>query len=179
MAENLSFEQTDQWGRTNEASEKKVKDVEDIAHRLESERLREDVSEIKRLNNSKPQKKKEGKTCTYKHRPGQRCPGTSGTCHDCHKEGHYKGAQVCEGKKDASKTGDKSTNQKKIKRKKQRQTVNKVSSGSSSEDNSSSNSVGRVVEIVVSCSDREKTEATVKIDVSIRPFNGGNKHLVH
>lgn len=58
MAENLSFEQTDQWGRTNEASEKKVKDVEDIAHRLESESLREDVSEIKRLNNSKPQKKR-------------------------------------------------------------------------------------------------------------------------
>ena len=47
LAENLSFEQTVQWGRTNETSAKKVKDVEDVAHRLESEGVREEIKRVK------------------------------------------------------------------------------------------------------------------------------------
>ena len=76
LAENLTFEETVQWGRTNEVSAKKVKDVEGVARKLEAEGSRDSVSEVNRVKEEVP--KKSCKTCSYKHRPGQKCPGLSG-----------------------------------------------------------------------------------------------------
>ena len=43
LAENLIFEQTVQWGTTNEVSSKKAKDVELVAQKLEAETLRDTI----------------------------------------------------------------------------------------------------------------------------------------
>ena len=134
LAENLTFEQTVQWGRTNEASAKKAKDVELVAQKLEAETLQESVTDVNRVKeNDKGRKKMVCATCPYKqHRSGQNCPGISGTCFYCGKECHFKGVKCCK--------KNKSSSMKEIKKpsnpvkKKNKQAIQRVDSDNCSED---------------------------------------------
>ena len=58
LAENLTFEQTVQWGRTNEASAKKAKDVELVAQKLEAETLQESNTDVDRVKENDKGRKK-------------------------------------------------------------------------------------------------------------------------
>ena len=179
LAENLTFEQTVQWGRTNEASEKKAKDVELVAQKLEAETLQESVTDVNRVKeNDKGRKKMVCATCPYKQqRSGQNCQGISGTCFDCGKEGHFKGAKYCK--------KNKSSSMKEIKKpsnpvkKKNKQAIQRVDSDNCSEDGTASDSsdfVGKVEEVVVAkCKDGKKETSSKTVEVSVRPYNGGNK----
>ena len=186
LAENLTFEQTVQWGRTNEASSKKAKDVEAIAQKLEAETLRETVAEVNRLKEKdRGLDKVACRTCPYKqHKGGQKCPGLSGTCFDCGKEGHFKGAKCCRKKKASSKKEETKPTKPYYKRnKKDKHPIHRVDSDDSSVDgsfsDSSSSSVGRVEEVVVAkFKDGGKENLSTTVEVSVRPYKGGGKLLV-
>ena len=190
LAENLTFEQTVQWGRTNEASAKKAKDVESVAQKLEVETLRESVSDVKRVGeNDRGRHKVVCWTCPYKqHKGEQKCPGVSGTCFDCGKEGHFKGAKCCKKNKSSSKKESSGKKEKKPtnfnkKNEKGKQAIQRVDSDDSSDDglasDSSASSVGRVEEVVVAkCRDGKKEILSKTVAVSVRPYKGGGKLLV-
>ena len=151
-----------------------------MAQKLEAENVRDTVTDVNRVgDDDKGRSQFVCYTCPYKqHRNGQRCPGLSGTCFDCNKDGHFKGAKIC---KKPKKKEDK---KKPIanKKKKGKQPVQRVSDSSENDSSSDSNSssVGRVKEIVVAkCKDEEKDKMSEAIKVSVRPHKGGQKLLVN
>ena len=163
LAENLDLERTIEWGKANESSGRKARQVEETTN------TNSDKTKIRKLEEQLCRLQVKGAdevkcdTCTRSHTPGKTCPGLSASCFSCGLKGHFKGAKVCKGAK--------------LKGDKKGQRVSKVEEESST-DTSDAEGLGRIVQVAATKGQLNTDTADFRAQVSIRPRQGGSKAAV-
>ena len=178
LAENMNYEQTVAWGRTHESSSRKAKQVESTTST--DQKVRRLEEQVSKLQVHEKQEMVPCKTCPRKrHRVGNKCPGLSQSCFACGKEGHFKGAQVCQGptpkssKKDKVDEKDKKGRGDWKKGKFDRKKVNRVDSSESESDSeeSAAESIGRIVAVRAAQGDDSEGK-DLRVRVTVKPRSG-------
>ena len=176
LAENLIFEDTVTWGRTNQQSGRKSKQLAEVTG-AGGDRIQRLEEQLCRLQADSPYKetKQQCQTCTRSgHGPGRECPAKKERCHACNLPGHFRGAPACKGEARAG--GEKA----KKKKKRPDKTVKRLKDADSSTETSEAEELGRIVEMVAAATDTtvsnpQKKSGDVKVHVSVRPRQGGEK----
>ena len=168
LAENLDLERTVEWGKANESSGRKARQVEETTNtNSDKTKIRKLEEQLCRLQ-VKGAEEVKCNTCTRSHTQGKTCPGLSATCFSCGLQGHFKGAKVCKGTKSK---GDKPKGDKKGQR------VSKVEEESST-DTSEAEGLGRIVQVAATKGQLNTDTTDFRAQVSIRPRQGGSKAAV-
>jgi hypothetical protein len=163
IAENLDFDQALAWGKTHEASGKKAELMENTTG-TSSKEVRRLEEKLRRLKYKGPDK---CQTCPRYHRPGQTCHGLNVNCFDCRKDGHFKGAPICEG------APDKETEKKKRKKQKKKY-VKRVEESDESTETSEAESINRLTERIGAAKE-SSIKSTDQVHISVRPKQGNAK----
>ena len=172
LAEDQSLGEVVKLGLAYEQSTSKAKTMgksegeESRIHRLEEEvaRLQSEKKNFS-FQNRKDTKKQKCQTCPDgKRHEGKECFGKkSKECYDCKESGHFKGAQMCKGKK----------------KKKETKAVRKMeeSEDSETETSSDSESLGRVIEKAPEtvAAAKEKGIKEPRVEVIIKPKKGAEQ----
>ena len=192
LAQDMTLDQAIAWGKANEDSRKKADRVEKATGSKNGEmrRLKEKLRRMETDDKKSSGNKSPCKTCTREHNPEQTCWGLKATCYDCDKEGHFRGAEICKGKKEKKKEYKKEYKPKdykgksKKKDKKKKRHVKRLESSSEEEESSddetstsgSASSINRVEMVGAARGSHGTEEAQVK--VHIRPREGKHSQEV-
>ena len=146
----------------NDGEDSRIHRLEEEVARLHSEKKNSSFQKKKDTQNQKCQTCPDGK-----RHEGKECYGKkSKECYDCKEAGHFKGAQMCKGKK----------------KKKVEKTVRKMEESENSETETSSNSesLGRVIEKAPEtvAAAKESDIKEPRVEVIIRPRKGAKERQV-
>ena len=163
LAQNMTYQETIDWGQSHEESDRKAQLVTETTDR--EDKVRRLETQLGKLQ-AKQKAAQHCQTCSHqRHCPDQPCPGIKcPECHACKQPGHFIGAPACPGPSKDNKAGAGKGERKKKK-------VRKVDSDTeevSDQQDSDTNTIGRIGTIGVGAAGQAGDDVVVNVGVRAR-----------